>query len=75
MMFWEVQDGEKENSDHWQPEYGYGHTDGAFLTGLSEGMAVKDAIRMANLASSIAVTRKGAQSSLPERTEVDTILT
>lgn len=48
---------------------------GAFLTGISEGMTVKEAIWMANLASSIAVTRKGAQSSLPERTEVDTILT
>lgn len=47
---------------------------GAFLTGLSEGMEPEEAIRMANLASSIAVTRAGAQSSLPEREEVDALM-
>ena len=46
---------------------------GAFAVGLSEGLSAGDAIRFANLASSIAVTRKGAQNSLPTREEVDGI--
>lgn len=46
---------------------------GAFVTGLSEGMSVSDAIEFANLAASIAVTRKGAQASIPERYEVDEV--
>lgn len=44
---------------------------GAFAVGLSEGLAAGEAIRFANLASSIAVTRKGAQNSLPSRDEVE----
>lgn len=44
---------------------------GAFVVGLSEGMNHNDAISFANLASSIAVTRKGAQSSIPSREEVE----
>lgn len=46
---------------------------GAFVTALAEGMPVEAAIRLANGASSIAVTRKGAQSSLPTREEVERI--
>lgn len=46
---------------------------GAFAVGLSEGLAAGEAIRFANLASSIAVTRKGAQNSLPSRDEVEGI--
>ena len=44
---------------------------GALATALAEGMAEDEAIRFANLAASLAVTRKGAQSSLPDREEVE----
>ncbi len=47
---------------------------GAFVVGLAEGKKVSEAIRFANAASSIAVTRKGAQSSIPTREETDLIL-
>ena len=47
---------------------------GAFVVGLAEGMSQEAAIRFANTASSIAVTRKGAQSSIPAREEVDRML-
>lgn len=47
---------------------------GAFVTGLAEGMPVDRAIPFANLASSVAVTRKGAQSSIPERKEIDELM-
>lgn len=46
---------------------------GALATGLAEGMAEDQAIRFANLAASLAVTRQGAQSSLPSRAEVEQI--
>lgn len=46
---------------------------GAFVTALAEGKTVSNAIAFANLASSIAVTRNGAQSSLPQREEVDAL--
>lgn len=46
----------------------------AFVVGLSEGMSNAQAIRFANTASSIAVTRKGAQSSIPTREEVDEVI-
>ena len=46
---------------------------GALAVGLSEGMDLDHAIRFANTASSIAVTRKGAQSSIPDRAEVDSL--
>ena len=47
---------------------------GAFVVALSEGKPVDEAIRFANLASSVAVTRDGAQKSLPSREEVEQIL-
>ncbi|MDF2904908.1 MAG: rbsK [Herbinix sp.] len=47
---------------------------GAFVVGLAEGKKVSEAIQFANAASSIAVTRKGAQSSIPTREETDLVL-
>ena len=47
---------------------------GAFVTGLAEGKSIADAVAMANLASSLAVTRKGAQSSIPTRQELDELM-
>lgn len=46
---------------------------GAFVVGLSEGKTVEDSIVFANKASSIAVTRKGAQDSIPSRDEVEKV--
>ena len=43
---------------------------GALCVGLSEGMDLKQAAVMASKASSIAVTRMGAQSSIPYRDEL-----
>lgn len=43
---------------------------GAFVTALSQGKEEGEAIFFANTASSIAVTRKGAQSSIPSKEEV-----
>ena len=45
---------------------------GAFAVGLSEGMAPEEAVRFANKAASLSVTRPGAQSSLPWRNELQT---
>ena len=45
---------------------------GALCVGLAEGMALKQAAVMASKASSIAVTRMGAQPSIPYRKEVNT---
>jgi len=42
--------------------------------GLSEGLSFAHAIRMANAAAAISVTRRGAQSSAPSRAEVDALL-
>lgn len=47
---------------------------GAFMVALSEGKTVEEAIRFGNAASSISVTRKGAQESIPLRGEVDNLL-
>ena len=46
---------------------------GALCVALSEGKEMVDAIRFASAASSISVTRKGAQASAPYRSEVDKI--
>ena len=37
----------------------------------AEGMGLEDAIPLANRSASIAVTRRGAQPSLPRRSELD----
>lgn len=42
----------------------------AFAYGLSRGDAVKEAIRFAQVVSSLVVTRKGAQTSIPDLAEV-----
>ena len=45
-----------------------------FAVGLSEGMPPEKAIAMANRAASLSVTRKGAQTSIPTREEVEASL-
>ena len=47
---------------------------GALVTALLEGTSLPDAIRFAHAAAAIAVTRKGAQPSVPWRTEIDEFL-
>lgn len=47
---------------------------GALCVALSEGKSLIEAARFATLASSIAVTRMGAQSSIPTRDEVDQLI-
>ena len=47
---------------------------GAFVTALLEGTALDEAIRFAHAAAAIAVTRKGAQPSVPWREEIDGFL-
>ena len=47
---------------------------GALVTALSEGKSLPDAALFATLASSIAVTRPGAQTGVPHRPEVDVLL-
>lgn len=44
--------------------------DGALAVALSEGKEIEKAIEFANTAASIAVTRMGAQSSVPYRKEL-----
>ena len=44
---------------------------GAFVTALSEGKEIKEAMEFASKASSITVTRKGAIVSLPYRNDVE----
>lgn len=47
---------------------------GAFAAALAEGMDTEEAIRFANVAASIAVTRKGALDSLPDRRETEDVV-
>lgn len=47
---------------------------GAFAVALAEGKSCEESIRFATAASSIAVTRNGAQTSIPDRKETDEIL-
>ena len=47
---------------------------GAFLCALGRGMSEKDAVRFACAASAIAVTREGAQESIPSLEEVNAFL-
>ena len=47
---------------------------GALCVALTEDMDIREAVRFATVAASISVTRMGAQSSVPAREEVDTLL-
>ncbi|WP_189339892.1 ribokinase [Raoultella sp. 10-1] len=47
---------------------------GALVTALLEGTGLAEAIRFAHAAAAIAVTRKGAQPSVPWRKEIDEFL-
>ncbi|MCX6552308.1 MAG: ribokinase [Acidobacteria bacterium] len=47
---------------------------GALAAALTEGMTVYDAVRFANAAAAISVTRRGAQPSAPRRTEIDALV-
>ncbi|MBT1247018.1 MULTISPECIES: ribokinase [unclassified Thermosipho (in: thermotogales)] len=44
---------------------------GAFAVALCEGKDIKDALKFASLAAAVSVTKKGAQSSIPTRQEVE----
>lgn len=44
---------------------------GALAVGLAEGMGLKEAVRLANAAAALKVTRLGAQEGLPLREEVE----
>ncbi len=44
---------------------------GALAVGLAEGMELKEAVRLANAAAALKVTRLGAQEGLPLREEVE----
>lgn len=44
---------------------------GAFAASLAQGIAVPDALRLANRAAAISVTRRGAAASMPFRRELD----
>lgn len=46
---------------------------GALVTRLAEGAQIGEAMRFASRASAIAVTRRGAQASIPDRKEVDVL--
>lgn len=43
----------------------------AMVCGLADGMGLEDAVRFANKVSSIVVTRKGAQTSIPDMSEIE----
>ncbi len=43
---------------------------GAFAVGISEGQAIEDAVRFANKAAAIAITKMGAQVAMPTREEL-----
>jgi ribokinase len=47
---------------------------GAFAVALGEGTPVVEAARFANAAAALSVTRRGAQSSIPSREQVDQFL-
>jgi ribokinase len=47
---------------------------GALAVALAEGRALADAVRFANAAGALTCTRRGAQASLPTRTDVERLL-
>ena len=46
---------------------------GALAVALAEGMPIASALRFANAAAALSVTRAGAQASIPSRAEVDAL--
>jgi ribokinase len=48
---------------------------GALAAAWVEGRSLLEAVRFANAAAAICVTRMGAQSSIPDRSEIDTFMT
>lgn len=46
---------------------------GALVTKLSEGAGIEEAMTFASKASSVTVTRRGAQQSIPFRAEVEAL--
>lgn len=72
-----------ENGIHSQPAFKVTPVDtvaagdafvGAFAVALSEGRTLDEALRWGNAAGAIAVTRSGAQPSLPDREELEKFL-
>jgi ribokinase len=47
---------------------------GALACALAEGRETMDAVRFANAAAALSVTRRGAQASMPTREEIDELL-
>jgi ribokinase len=47
---------------------------GGLAIAISEGKSMRDAIRFANAAAALSVTRRGAQASIPNRKEVEVLL-
>jgi ribokinase len=47
---------------------------GALGVALAEGRALRDAVRFANAAAALSVTRLGAQPSAPGRSEIERLL-
>lgn len=47
---------------------------GAYAAGVSKNMSIQEALRFASAASALAVTRKGAQTSIPTRVEIEAFL-
>ncbi|GAB1416680.1 ribokinase [Paludibacter sp.] len=43
---------------------------GSFCVGVSEGLSIEDAVKMATKAAAITVTREGAQAAIPYRSEI-----
>lgn len=44
---------------------------GAFAVGIAEGKSLEESLRLATIASGLSVTKKGAQSGIPKREEVE----
>jgi ribokinase len=68
---------------HFQPAFSVGVVDttaagdtfcGALVAALSEGASMPSALRSASAAAALACTRHGAQTSIPTRAEVNTLL-
>jgi len=47
---------------------------GSLAVGLAEGMPLTGAVRFANAAAALSVTRLGAQPSAPTRSEIESFL-